>query len=104
MTLASAVEAAYRPAATHRPVRVVRHADAETELEMVSGDPDPRLRGTVLDDQGAALQSWLFTAETTQLLPGDVVRFQSELPAPDGAASRVNVTFTNERPAAGLGY
>jgi AraC-like DNA-binding protein len=52
MTLASAVEAAYRPAATHRPVRVVRHADAETELEMVSGDPDPRLRGTVLDYTG----------------------------------------------------
>lgn len=52
MTLVSAVEAACRSAAARRPVRVMRHADAETELEMVSGDPDPRLHGTVLDYTG----------------------------------------------------
>ena len=64
----------------------------------------PALRGTVLDEQGNALQSWLFAAETPQLLPGDTGRFQSELAAPPGSASRVNVTFTNERPEQGLGY
>ena len=94
-------------------VYVQRQQEGSIPLLLVAGEVRnpteslrtlPTLRGTVLDDQGAALQSWLFTAETTQLLPGDVVRFQSELPAPDGAASRVNVTFTNERPAAGLGY
>lgn len=35
-----------------RAVRVVRHADDQTALEMVSGDPDPRLRGVVLDYTG----------------------------------------------------
>ncbi len=94
-------------------VYVQRQQEGSVPLLLVAGEirnPTenlrslPTLRGTVLDDQGAALQSWLFTAEVTQLLPGDVVRFQSELPAPEGLASRVNVTFTNERPAAGLGY
>jgi len=94
-------------------VYVQRQQEGSVPLLLVAGEirnPTetlqslPTLRGTVLDDQGAALQSWLFAAEVTQLLPGDVVRFQSELPAPDGPASRVNVTFTNERPEAGLGY
>lgn len=64
----------------------------------------PGLRGTVLDDKGAALQSWLFAPEVPQLLPGDTGRFQSELAAPPDGAARVNVTFTEERPAGGIGY
>lgn len=35
-----------------RPLRVVRHADAGATLEMVSGEPDPRLAGVVLDYTG----------------------------------------------------
>jgi len=35
-----------------RTVREVRHADADGTLEMVSGDPDPRLHGVVLDYTG----------------------------------------------------
>lgn len=64
----------------------------------------PALRGTVLDGQGGELQSWLFTAEVPQLLPGDTGRFQSELAAPADGAMRVNVTFTNDRPEGGIGY
>ena len=64
----------------------------------------PALRGTVLDENGAALQSWLFAAEVPQLLPGDTARFQSEFASPPDGASRVTVTFTHERPAGGLGY
>lgn len=64
----------------------------------------PALRGTVLDENGAALQSWLFAAEVPQLLPGDTGRFQSEFASPPDGASRVTVTFTHERPAGGLGY
>ena len=64
----------------------------------------PALRGTVLDGKGGALQSWLFTAEVPQLLPGDTGRCQSELASPPSDASRVNVTFTNERPEGGIGY
>lgn len=52
MTWATAIDAARRPAGTGRPVRLVRHADAETELEMAVGEPDPRLRGAVLDYTG----------------------------------------------------
>lgn len=35
-----------------RALRVVRHSGPDGELEMVSGDPDPRLRDTVLDYTG----------------------------------------------------
>lgn len=35
-----------------RPLRVVRHVDADGALEMVSGDPDARLRDVVLDYTG----------------------------------------------------
>lgn len=64
----------------------------------------PALRGTVLNDRGDAVQSWLFTAEVPQLLPGDTGRFQSELAAPPPDAARVNVTFTHDRPEGGIGY
>lgn len=64
----------------------------------------PALRGTVLDAHGDELQSWLFTAEVPQLLPGDTGRFQSELAAPAEAAAKVNVTFTDDRPEGGIGY
>jgi len=64
----------------------------------------PALRGTVIDEHGDALQTWLFSAEVQQVLPGDVARFQSELAGPSPSAARVNVTFTHERPEAGIGY
>ena len=64
----------------------------------------PALRGTVLDGHGDAVQSWLFTAEAPQLLPGDTGRFQSELAAPSPGAVKVNVTFTADRPEGGIGY
>ena len=64
----------------------------------------PALRGTVLDGQGDAVQTWLFTAEEPQLLPGDTGRFQSELAAPAPDAVKVNVTFTADRPEGGIGY
>lgn len=76
------------------------------EIRNPTGQPRtlPALRGTVLDAHGAALQSWLFTAENPKVLAGDVGRFQSELAAPPGEASKVNVTFTNETPTTGVGY
>ena len=52
VTLASAVDAARLASPIRRPVRLVRHADAETELEMAFAEPDPRLRGAVLDYTG----------------------------------------------------
>lgn len=64
----------------------------------------PALRGTVLDEHGDLLQSWLFAAEVPQLLPGDTGRFQSELASPPEGASRVNVSFSHERPEGGIGY
>lgn len=64
----------------------------------------PALRGTVLDGHGTELQSWLFTAEAPQLLPGDTGRFQSELAAASPDAAKVHVTFTTDRPEGGIGY
>ena len=40
------------PVLQRRPLRPVRHADADGTLEMVSRDPDPRLRDVVLDYTG----------------------------------------------------
>lgn len=94
-------------------VYVQRRQEGSVQLLIVAGEirnPGerarslPGLRGTVLDEKGAVLQSWLFAPEVPQLLPGDTARFQSELAAPADGASRVNVTFTDERPAGGIGY
>ena len=49
MTLAPAIDAARRLPPSVRPMRILRHADGGGDLEMVSADPDPRLRGAVLD-------------------------------------------------------
>lgn len=94
-------------------IYVQRRQEGSVQLLVVAGEirnPGerprslPGLRGTVLDEKGGVLQSWLFAAEVPQLLPGDVARFQSELAAPAEGASRVNVTFTDERPTGGIGY
>ncbi|MEQ8394023.1 zinc-ribbon domain-containing protein [Thalassobaculum sp.] len=94
-------------------VYVQRRQEGSVLLLVVSGEISnpteqmrslPALRGTVLDARGDTLQSWLFTATTPQLLPGDVGRFQSEFAGGSSDASRVNVTFTHERPEVGVGY
>lgn len=94
-------------------VYVQRRQEGSVPLLVVAGEIHnptehlrslPALRGTVLDGHGVAVQSWLFTAEAPQLLPGDTGRFQSELAAPPPDATKVNVTFTTERPGGGIGY
>ncbi|MEQ9331650.1 helix-turn-helix domain-containing protein [Thalassobaculum sp.] len=45
-------DAALPPDREPRTLRTIRHADAEGVLEMVSGDPDPRLRAVALDYTG----------------------------------------------------
>ncbi len=64
----------------------------------------PSLRATVLDEGGQTLASWLFTTESYQLLPDEKTAFTSEFANTAPGAARVNVTFTDERPEAGLGY
>ena len=64
----------------------------------------PALRATVIAEGGAPLASWLFTTESYQLLPGEKTAFVSEFANTADGAARVNVTFTDERPEAGLGY
>lgn len=94
-------------------VYVQRRQEGSVALLVVAGEIHnpgdrlrslPALRGTVLDGHGDAMQSWLFTAEVPQLLPGDTGRFQSELAAPSEGAARVNVTFSADRPEGGIGY
>ena len=64
----------------------------------------PALRATVMGDGGGTLASWLFTTESYQLLPGEKTAFTSEFANTSQGAAKVNVTFTDERPEAGLGY
>lgn len=64
----------------------------------------PSLRATVLDEGGQTLTSWLFSTESYQLLPDEKTAFTSEFANASRGASKVNVTFTDERPEAGLGY
>lgn len=94
-------------------VYVQRRQEGSVSLLVVAGEVRnptehlrslPALRGTVLNQAGDTLQSWLFTAGEQQLPPGEVGRFQSEFAGPSNNADRVNVTFTNERPETGLGY
>lgn len=94
-------------------VYVQRRQEGSVALLVVAGEVHnpgdhlrslPALHGTVLDEHGDAMQSWLFTAEVPQLLPGDTGRFQSELAAPSAGATKVNVTFSADRPEGGIGY
>lgn len=96
-----------------RNVSVRRRQEGAVEILVVEGqirNPTeglisvPALRGTVLDDTGTALQEWLFQAEALQLLPNESAPFASEFAGPAPGAAQVNVTFSAERPDAGLGY
>ena len=64
----------------------------------------PALRATVVAEGGQPLASWLFTTESYQLLPGEKTAFVSEFANTAPGAAKVNVTFTDQRPEAGLGY
>jgi len=64
----------------------------------------PALQGAILNEAGNEVQHWLFTAEAQLITQGETVPFTSEFAAPGPGAARVNVTFTSERPEAGLGY
>ncbi|WP_281683691.1 DUF3426 domain-containing protein [Thalassobaculum salexigens] len=64
----------------------------------------PALRATVIAEGGQTLASWLFTTESYQLLPGEKTAFVSEFANTAPGAAKVNVTFTDARPEAGLGY
>lgn len=64
----------------------------------------PALRATVMAEGGQPQASWLFTTESYQLLPGEKTSFVSEFANTAPGAAEVNVTFTDARPEAGLGY
>lgn len=64
----------------------------------------PAIQGTVLDAEGRQLQSWLFQPDPALLLPKDTVRFTSEFAGPAAGAAKVHVTFSDQRPEAGIGY
>jgi len=94
-------------------VYVERRQEGTVEVLIVHGEVRnpgeglvsmPSLRATILDEGGQTLASWLFTTETYQLLPDEKTAFTSEFANTAAGAARVNVTFTDERPGAGLGY
>jgi predicted Zn finger-like uncharacterized protein len=64
----------------------------------------PALRATVIGEGEDLLASWLFTTDSYQLLPGEKTALVSEFANTAQGAAKVNVTFTDARPEAGLGY
>ena len=94
-------------------IHVFRRQEGTIEVLVVSGEirnPTeglvslPSVQATILTETGESLESWLIVADTFQLLPGEKTAFVSEFANSDPTAARVNVTFTEDRPATGLGY
>lgn len=64
----------------------------------------PGIRGYVIDEQGAEIDSWLFAAEAQVLLPRETAPFESQFADPPAGAAGVTLVFSAERPEGGLGY
>ncbi len=94
-------------------VHVHRRQEGTVEVLVVAGEirnPTETLvsllsvRATILGADGTELTSWLIVPDTYQLLPDEKTPFTSEFSNSVPGAGQVHVTFTDERPAAGLGY
>jgi predicted Zn finger-like uncharacterized protein len=63
-------------------------ANMSTELRDV-----PMLRAALRDSSRHELQSWMFPAESSKLLPGETVRFKTEFANPSAEAVDLTVSF-----------
>jgi hypothetical protein len=56
---------------------------------------------SLLDASGATIYEWTVTARATEMAPGDVQEFSTEVSAPPEGAVTVRLSFTNPRGGAG---
>lgn len=56
----------------------------------------PRLRATLRED-GRDVQSWIFQAAQSRLLPGEAASFVTRLTEPSPKATELTITFTDEQ-------
>lgn len=55
----------------------------------------PKLRVSLRDSRRQEVQSWVFSADTSKLVPGEFVKFGSEFANPSTEAVDLTLTFTN---------
>ena len=55
----------------------------------------PKLRVSLRDARRQEVQSWVFSADTSKLVPGEFVKFGSEFANPSTEAVDLTLTFTN---------
>jgi len=70
----------------------------EGEVANVSKEvrPVPKIRGAILGNGGREISHWLFAAPEPKLLPGESVRFRTELRNPPDGAERLTMNFAHE--------
>ena len=94
-------------------VYVQRRMEGQLEVLLLEGEvrnPNetqmsiPAIKATLMDADGQPLEHWLVQPDVYVLTPGETVTFASKYATDYQEASQANVTFTNERPEAGLGY
>jgi predicted Zn finger-like uncharacterized protein len=56
----------------------------------------PKLRVSLRDTRRQEIQSWVFSADTAKLVPGEFVKFGTEFANPSTEATDLTLTFTNE--------
>lgn len=56
----------------------------------------PKLRVSLRDGRRREVQSWVFSADTGKLVPGEFVKFGSEFANPSTEAVDLTLTFTHE--------
>ena len=61
-------------------------------LSDVPGDV-PNLRVLFLDDAGNVVKRWSFKAPEQRMLPGEIVKFSTQVDAPPASAKRIDVGF-----------
>jgi len=70
-----------------------------SRIRSVSGQrvPVPPVLVSLVDAEGATVYEWTVTPRATQMDPGDVLDFSTEVNAPPEGAMTVRLTFTNGR-------
>ena len=75
------------------PVLVVTGTIANPTQEVKSV---PKLRVSLRDARRQEVQSWVFSADTAKLVPGEFVKFGSEFANPSTEATDLTLTFTHD--------
>jgi predicted Zn finger-like uncharacterized protein len=70
----------------------------EGEVANISKEvrPIPKIRGALMSSGGRVLSQWVFAPPEPRLLPGETVKFRTELRDPPAGAERLTMNFSRE--------